>query len=68
MLTFSQTPMPIHRTFNSWLMELRLKKEQAHVQFELDIENAKMYYNGGYSPKMVVHEVLHVPVNEDLFN
>ena len=68
MTTYSQTPMPISRSFNAWRLELEKRKAAVKAQFDLDVENARMFYNGGYSPKMVVHEILHVPPEIDLFS
>ena len=47
----------IHRTFKSWLYEL-VKK--FGVQY--DKSSLKMYYNGGYSPKMAAAEILKIPI------
>lgn len=51
------------RTFKCWLVEIRnlsrkIKKELP----DLTLERAKMFYNGGYSPKMVVNEELRIPI------
>lgn len=47
------------RTFRAWLMEM---KTIASGRMRIGIERAKMFYNSGYSPKMVVFEELRIPV------
>lgn len=66
--TFSQTPLPILRNFKSWFTELKEKASRKKIEINLDLVEAEMYYNGGYSPKMTIHEILKVPFNEDLFS
>ena len=48
------------RTFKCWLIELR--KLGADKLPDLNFDRAKMFYNGGYSPKMVILEELRIPV------
>jgi len=52
------------RTFKCWLIELRQKAKGLPVN--MDLEQAKMYYNGGYSPKMVINEELRIPIGWDV--
>jgi hypothetical protein len=51
------------RTFKAWLVELRAQARKRKAELEdLDLNRAKMFYNGGYSPKMVIDEELRIPV------
>ena len=55
------------RTFKSWLIELLLKVRERNVELtDIDLERAKMFFNGGYSPKMVINEELRVPIGWDI--
>lgn len=68
MQNFKQTPMPINRTFRCWLIKLNFKMLFLNgVILDCGMAELEMYYNGGYSPKMVIHEVLRTPVDVDLF-
>ena len=51
------------RTFKSWLIELRTlsRKLQADLP-DVNLERAKMFYFGGYSPKMIIGEELRLPL------
>ena len=55
------------RTFKAWLVELRSQARKINASLpDLDFERAKMFYNGGYSPKMVINEELRVPIGWDV--
>jgi len=74
--------IPCSRTFKAWLIELRAKArivkndmeingnqkclEKIESLFNMSLDDAKMFYNGGYSPKMVILEELRIPIEEDL--
>jgi len=57
--------LKIERTFKSWFYELKEVFRRFKAEIELEIEQAKMYYFGGYSPKMVVLEILRIPIGWD---
>ena len=59
-LKFQQSNIKCIRTFKSWYYEFLKKSERFEIS--LDKEVAEMYYKGGYSPRMVIHEVLRIPV------
>lgn len=67
MQTLKQSNIVPKRTFKSWFKELRQKAQSKSIPIELDENFAEMYYNGGYSPKMTIHEILRIPHNQDLF-
>ncbi len=51
------------RTFKAWLIELRQMTIKMQVELpDVDLNRAKMFFNGGYSPKMVINEELRLPV------
>ncbi len=51
------------RSFKAWLIELRSKCRKDGVELpDVNLDRAKMFYNGGYSPKMVISEELRLPV------
>lgn len=36
------------------------------IRYEISRNEAQMYYDGGYSPKMVFHEINRIPVGWDI--
>jgi len=78
--TFRQSNIICRRTFKSWYYEFKqlcesLKsislyldnEEFKGMKFRIDRDHAEMYYNGGYSPKMVFLEINKIPVNVEIF-
>ncbi len=62
----SDLVIPCSRTFKAWLIELRANCRRIGKEIDLSLDRAKMFYNGGYSTKMVIHEELRVPIGCDL--
>ena len=52
------TPKP---SFKSWMYELIQKAKSKRIKIELEEDSAKMYYFGGYSPKMTICDILNIP-------
>ncbi len=45
------------RTFKAWLIELRANARARKIELpDVDLSRAKMFFMGGYSPKMVIEE------------
>lgn len=72
-LTKNQVPNGIasqircSRTFKAWLIELRNKARERNVELpDMNLDRAKMFFNGGYSPKMVINEELRIPSGWDI--
>lgn len=75
-LKLSQSNIKIERTFRAWYLELSDLRNRlvttstvAHGSETLwfDESEAKLYYNGGYSPKQAIQSQLRIPANMDLF-
>lgn len=77
--TLYQSNICAKRTFKAWFYELRQLfstfksifnyldlKTPRELIFEIDREEAEMYYNGGYSPKMVFYEINRIPVDIEI--
>lgn len=56
-MTFSQSNIKCQRTFKSWRYELTKKFNKVPNDRTL----LERYYWGGYSPKMVICELLNIP-------
>ena len=64
--TFRQSNINCIRSFSSWNMELKSKIQHISVILcltnpVLEKETAKMYYMGGYTPKIAAENILNVP-------
>jgi len=58
----AQDSIKCSRTFKAWLVELRkICRAQSLELPDVDLDRAKMFFNGGYSPKMVINEELRIP-------
>lgn len=67
-MNFAQSNIKAKRTFNSWNYELIKQSEKVKLKAEIDRQHAEMYYNGGYSPKMVINEINRIPPEINIFH
>jgi len=62
--TLKQSNINCIRNFRAWLYELKKRSESRKINIELERKQAEMYYNGGYSPKMTICDILEIPFEQ----
>jgi hypothetical protein len=65
--TLAQSNIKCVRTLTAWLYETHKIAQKRALSIEIDRQQAAMYFNGGYSPKMAIHDHLRIPANLNLF-